>query len=187
MKLLLLVKHSSPEVVEDVPAREWVLSGIGKVRAEKLAEQLRSYKPEIIVSSVEPKAIQTAEIVARRLALENKVFENLQEHDRRNSSYHSKDEFRRLVQEFFFQPDKLIFGSETAVQALDRFRTAVEIVLNQFDNKVIVIVAHGTVISLFAEWLTGCDGYDLWQKLDLPSFVIIDLQSKRLLEAVNLT
>ena len=186
MKSLILVKHSVPEVVQDVQAREWVLSDVGKIRAERLADRLVSYQPEIVVSSIEPKAAQTAEIIAQRLGLSVQMIEGLHEHDRSKSPYYSSAEFQQLIQDFFAQPDTLIFGSETAHQALNRFRVAVDHALNLFDNKAVVIVAHGTVISLFVEWLTGCNGYDLWRELDLPSFARIDIQSKQLLEVINL-
>jgi broad specificity phosphatase PhoE len=101
--------------------------------------------------------------------------------------YHSKDEFQNLVQKLFARPTQLIFGNETADAALGRFRQAVDFVLSSYREKNVVVVAHGTVISLYVAWLTGCDGYDLWQELGLPSFVVLDIQSKTLIETVNLT
>jgi len=187
MKPLILVKHSLPDVKMNIPAREWQLSVTGKVKAEKLAEYLGSNKPEFIVSSDEPKAIQTAEIIAGQLGLVNQIVDNLHEHDRRDSPFYSKEEFQLLIQEFFARPNALIFGRETAAQALERFHAAVDHVLTRFEDKVVIIVAHGTVISLLAESITGCDGYGLWQKLGLPSFVIIDVQFRQLLETINLS
>ena len=92
-----------------------------------------------------------------------------------------------MVQEFFNKPDVLIFGKETAGQALGRFREAVDSVLRLYEDQVILIVSHGTVISLYTSWLTGCDGYLLWRDLGLPSFVVLDLQSQSSLETVNIS
>ena len=186
-KHLILVKHSLPEILENVPAREWHLSEVGQARARELAEKLMRYQPEIIVSSVEPKARETAEITAENLGLDFQVVESLHEHDRSASPYYSKDEFQNLVQDFFNKPNKLVFGNETADSALARFRRAVDFVLNSYSDKNVVIVAHGTVISLYVSWLTGCNGYDLWMKLGLPSFVVLDIQSKTLIHTENLT
>jgi len=187
MRHLILVKHSLPEIKEDTPAREWSLSEEGQVRARTLVEKLIPYQPEFIVSSVEPKARETAAILAENLGLEFQEVAGLHEHDRSGSPYHSKDEFQHLVQEFFAKPTELIFGNETTDVALGRFRHAVDFVLNLYGEKNIVVVAHGTVISLYVSWLTGCDGYDLWKELGLPSFVVLDIQSKSLIETVNLT
>ena len=184
---LILVKHSLPDVLEDVPAREWDLSEEGKTRAQKLAAKLVHFRPQVIVSSIEPKAQQTAEIIAGILGLEYHSVDGLHEHDRSQSPYTSKDEFQSLVQAFFDKPNQLVFGNETGDQALVRFRQAVDSVMNSHDDKLVLIVAHGTVIALFVSWLTGCDGYLLWQKLGLPSFVVLDIQFKAILQTENLS
>ena len=67
MKNLILVKHSLPEIIPTIPAKEWVLSKPGQVRCEVLAERLESYSPDIVTSSVEPKAVETAQIIARQI------------------------------------------------------------------------------------------------------------------------
>jgi len=186
-KHLILVKHSQPEILEDVPAREWHLSETGRMRAYELAGKLISYQSELVVSSVEPKARETAEILAENLGLKFQIVDGLHEHDRSRSPYYSKDEFQNLVREFFARPIELVFGSETGSEALGRFRQAANSVLNSHQDKNIVIVAHGTVISLYISWLTGCAGYDLWKQLGLPSFVVLDIQSKTLIHTENLT
>ena len=186
VKPLILVKHSLPEILEDVPAREWNLSEMGRARVQELAGKLIQYQPEVVVASVEPKARQTAEILADRLGLEIHEAEGLHEHDRSQSPYYSKDKFQSLVQELFDKPAVLVFGNETADQALVRFRQAVDSVVDSHTGKTILIVAHGTVISLFVSWLTAYDGYLLWKELGLPAFVVLDLQSKILLKTENL-
>jgi len=187
MKPLILVKHSLPEIVERIPASEWNLSEEGRSRAQTLAGLLSTYQPEVVISSNEPKATQTAEIISEQLKVPFKVFENLHEHDRRGMPYFGKIEFQQLVREFFAKPNKLVFGSETASQVVDRFRRAIENVIAQFEHRTIVIVAHGTAISPFVEWLAGVDGYELWRELDLPSFVVLDLPSKKIIETINLS
>ena len=185
-KYLILLKHSLPDVVKDIPAREWHLSEAGRVRAFELVKKLIRYQPEIIISSVEPKALETAEIIAASLELDFQVIEGLHEHDRSGSPYYSNAEFQNLVQEFFDKPNELVFGNESAKSALGRFRRAVDFILNSYGDKNIAIVTHGTVISLFVAWLTGSSGYDLWQELGLPSFVVLDIQSKSLIHTENL-
>ena len=187
VQYLILVKHSLPEILEDVPAREWHLSEAGQARSRELAGTLIQYQPDVLVSSVEPKARETASILAENLGLEFREVEGLHEHERTGSPYYSKDEFQNLVREFFDKPNELVFGNETANSALVRFRQAVDFVLNSYGDKNVVIVAHGTVISLFAAWLTGCNGFDLWQELGLPSFVVLDIQSNTLIHTENLT
>jgi len=67
MRTLILAKHAMPELRPDVSAARWHLSTEGIAGAKRLAERLRAYEPSVIVSSTEPKALETAAIVAEAL------------------------------------------------------------------------------------------------------------------------
>ena len=185
-KHLILVKHSLPEMVENLPAREWKLSEEGQIRAQRLAERLSPFQPEYIISSVEPKARETAEIIAGRHNLELHIADGLHEHDRSETHYLPEDEFQAAMHEFFEKPHALVFGGETAEEAYTRFYQAMRSVLDCHQNETVVIVAHGTVISLFVSSLTGISGWSLWSELGLPSFVVIDVQSNTLVTKENI-
>ncbi len=185
-KYLILVKHSLPQIVENLPAHEWRLSADGQARAQRLAERLSRFQPEIIVSSVELKAMETAGIVANSFGLAYQCLQDIHEHKRNATPFLSKDEFESAVHEFFQKPDALVFGSETANQSHKRFCDAVNNILNSHRDKTIVIIAHGTVISLFVARLIGISGWLLWNELGLPSFVVIDMKSKVLVEKENI-
>lgn len=174
---LILVKHSVPEIEPDRPANTWRLSQEGRLRARRLAEQLKDFQPELLVSSSEPKAKETAEIIARLLQIKVETVEELHEQDRTNVPYLSAEAFQVSIREFFRKPDELVFGKETANQAHTRFYRAVHSVLNDHRNRTVAIVAHGTVIALFVARLTGVGDLSLWNELGLPSFVALDLQS----------
>jgi broad specificity phosphatase PhoE len=186
MSTLILVKHSLPEIVENIPAREWKLSEEGKARCKRLAKRLAKYAPERLISSLEPKARETSELVAKELGVSTSAMEGLHEHDRSDVGYLSKDEFQEAVRTFFAHPDTLVFGSETADQAHQRFQAAIHSVLSQFADQMIIIVAHGTVISLFVSRLTGLSDLTLWNELGLPSYVVLDLESKSLIAQENI-
>jgi broad specificity phosphatase PhoE len=176
-KHLILVKHSVPEIQQDRPANTWKLSEQGRLRAHRLAEELADFAPEMIVASREPKAKETADIVARHLRLNVQITPDLHEHDRSNVPYLSHDAFQTSIYEFFQRPDQLAFGRETADQAYTRFYQAVHSLLVENKNKTIIMVTHGTVLSLFVARLTGSSALELWNRLGLPSFVAMDLGS----------
>ncbi len=185
-KYLILIKHSVPEVVENTPAREWHLSEDGKLRAERLAKRLIAYQPEVLFSSVEPKAKETAEMIAALHNLHVHFAENLREHDRSNAPYLSKAEFQNAVREFFANPEMLMFGNETANQSYDRFSKAIHALLEAHKDRTIAVVSHGTVISLFISHLFNTSGYFLWKELGLPSFIVLDMNSNTLIEQENI-
>jgi hypothetical protein len=65
-----------------------------------------------------------------------------------------------------------------------RFASALNAILE--DNKgTVLVVSHGTVISLFVSRATGIDGFSLWRRLGLPSFVVLSLPGLRLKEVVE--
>lgn len=80
--------------------------------------------------SLEPKAIETAQIIAYRLNKPHFTHEGLDEHDRTGDDFSDHDRFETSVKGFFVHPDQLVFGKETAIQAIERFAkalTAVEV------------------------------------------------------------
>jgi len=185
-KYLILVRHSLPEVVGNLPAREWRLSELGKARVVRLADQLTLYQPEVIFSSAEPKAKETAEIIASIHKVPYHVAEDLHEHDRSNIPFLAYDKFQDSIHEFFEKPNELVFGRETADQAHARFYRSVHSILNEHASKTVAIVTHGTVLSLFVSRLTGSSYFEIWNMLGLPSFIVMDTHSNTLIVRSNI-
>jgi broad specificity phosphatase PhoE len=174
--MLILVKHSLPEIDLNRLAADWPLPAIGRERCGWLADRLRKYRPERLIASDERKAIETAEEVAARLGLSFTTDAALREHDRAGVPWHGEDEWQRLIAEFFRCPNELMFGNETAAQALGRFADAVDRIMQSCGQATTVVVAHGTVISLYAAARTGVDGYSIWRRLGLPSFIVVQME-----------
>jgi broad specificity phosphatase PhoE len=171
---LILIKHSSPEVVRDRPAKDWVLSEAGGEKCAFLAEALKPYDPELFVGSEEPKAAATAEVTAGLMDVGWETMAGLHEHERAGVGYiPDQAVFHTKVKVFFDRPGELVFGEETAEQALERFQDAVGKVLGSYDGRTVAIATHGTVISLFVSQVSGGDPFALWQRLNLPSFVVL--------------
>lgn len=182
MRKLILVKHSLPAIDPNVPAREWHLSDVGRERCRALAEHLSVYHPAAILSSLEPKAIETAQIVTDALHSSFTTMRDLHEHDRSNVAFETRERFEQQVAEFFLKPDQLVFGAETAAQAHRRFANVVHGLIEEHAKGNLVIVAHGTVITLFVSRAMQIDPFALWKRLGLPSFVVIALPEFKLLD-----
>ena len=173
MPVLVLVKHSLPEIDPAVPSREWRLSEEGRARSRILAEQLDQYDLEVIASSNESKAIETANISACRLNVPVEVVEGLHEHERSNVGFLEKDRFEQSIARFFSRPAELVFGEETADAAYDRFSAAVHGVSDRFPQTNMALVTHGTVLSLFMSRISGLKPFATWKQLGLPSFIVL--------------
>jgi broad specificity phosphatase PhoE len=182
---LILVKHALPEIVPDIPARSWRLGDEGRARSVRLATCLLKHRPDVVVTSDEPKAIETGEIIARTLGIRLRHAAGLHEHDRSTARYLGEDDFQQTMESFFRVPDTLLFGSETANQARDRFGRAIVQVLAAFPDETVAVVSHGTVMTLFVSDIEGIEPFPFWKRLGLPSFVVLDRTSLRLKLAVD--
>jgi broad specificity phosphatase PhoE len=181
---LVLVKHSHVEVVPGVPAREWRLSAEGRRRATRLPERLRGFAARRILSSPEPKALATAEIVGAALELPVITIEGLHEHARASMLFLDEAGFRAKVATAFEERDAVVFGEESMDDAARRFAAALNSA-NAAGSGDEIAVAHGTVISLHAGRTGGVDPLALWLRLGLPSYVVLSAADGALLEVVD--
>jgi broad specificity phosphatase PhoE len=165
---VLLVRHSLPAVDPARPAEEWRLSEEGRRRCGPLAARVAAHRPTAIVSSTEPKARETAELLGADLGLEMRESTALRETARRTVPWLKHEELRRAIRTLFERPDEVVFGEESALDALGRFSAAVDGLA-----EATVVVSHGTVISLYAAACTGRDAFELWSALELPDLVVV--------------
>lgn len=174
MRYLILIKHAMPQIDPQRPAAEWSLSLEGQAAALALAGQLDVWSPAVVVTSEEPKASETGRLLAEARGLPVASVPGLHEHDRTQEPFEpDADRFREQVAHFFAEPDQQVYGAESANDAYARFGAAVDGVMAQYAGQNVAVVAHGTVISLFASQRAGVEPFELWQRLGLPSFVVL--------------
>lgn len=185
---LILIKHSAPVIAIDTPPAQWILAAPGRMRCALLARRLAPYAIAAIAASDEPKARETAELLAAALGLVGplRLDHDLREHERRAADFYpAQGSFEATVREIFARPDELVFGAETASAARERFAAAVARQIAATPTGDLAIVAHGTVISLFVAAHNPLDPFALWQALGLPAFVVLALPDLRLIETVG--
>jgi broad specificity phosphatase PhoE len=182
---LVLVKHAPPEVVPEVPSEKWTLSEKGRALCVPLADRIAAYAPAMIVSSDEPKAAETARLVAERLGIPWRTAPGLHEHDRSNVPHMRSGEFISMMELFFRKPGELVLGRETAEQARARFVAAVRRAVEDSPPGNLAIVAHGTVIALLEPGRGQRSPFQVWRAMGLPSFLTLSLPDLELLESVD--
>ncbi|RWZ55200.1 histidine phosphatase family protein [Halobacillus fulvus] len=187
MRKIILIKHAMSRVSSDIASNQWMLTEEGKKGADQLAIKLKSFDFDTIFSSDEPKATETAGIVAERLGKETIITKGLHEQEREsNRVIYPREEWKALMKRFFDEPDTLVFGDETAREAKERFRDAVEKVLDHsVAEKDVVIVAHGVVLSLLIADYNDVKVFEIWESLGLPSYAELDAESFKLLHIEN--
>ena len=139
---LILVKHAQPTLDPSKAAREWRLGAEGVAQAHRLSAALRAFSPLRLVSSPEPKAIQTAEIVAAELGCDVTILEDLREIDRPVLPILAAIDHEALNERLFVDFDEPVLGIESARAALHRFDRAVRDQLRTPDERTLVIFSH---------------------------------------------
>jgi len=155
---LILVRHSAVQIDTAVPSHQWPLSADGRSRCHSLAPKLTPYNPTRFITSEEPKAIETGQILADALAVSAMSASGLQEHDRHGTPY---------------------FESREA------FETAVQQELSSHPQETLAIVSHGTVMTLFiCHHNPHLNPMQFWQSLTLPCAFVLRLPEMQLVTAV---
>ncbi len=169
---LILVRHSVPELDPSIPPREWSLNQVGKDQARLMARQLAAYSIDKIMSSSEPKALGTAQIIADYLRLPVEIVPGLHEHERPVARRVSEDHYRKTIAKMFAEPEILSFGYEAASVAGKRFNRAVQPLLQRYPDQGLAIVSHGTVMAMFTAIHLNVDPHAIWQRIGLPGALI---------------
>jgi broad specificity phosphatase PhoE len=185
MPKLILIKHAAPLVTPNMPPETWALSEKGKLACTPLAEAIMPHAPTVIVASLEPKAAETGEIIAARLGVPFETAADLHEHDRSNVPHMQSREFISLVELFFRRPSECVLGRESADEALARFESAVADVVDRYAGQNLCIVTHGTVLALFLAQHGGGKPFELWRRMGLPSFAVVELPENQVLQVVE--
>jgi probable phosphoglycerate mutase len=163
---LLWVRHGEPERVASgtgVPA-DPPLTARGREQAERLAAWLAVEPIDVVLSSPQRRAIETAEPIARAHGLEMQVVEGLVEYDVRSDSYIPMEELRATRDPqlaAMYEGRWEDFGAESA----DTFRIRVAATLDELvsahPGRRVVAVCHGGVINVALGVVLGLDRH-LW-------------------------
>ncbi len=176
MPRLFLIKHSMPEIDPELESTHWQLSPEGKRRCAWLASELTGQNIAILYSSIETRAFQTAERVARNLHIPVRTVPGLQENDRTDFPFiPDVAEWQHQFRNFFNQPTEQVIGRESANEAGQRFATAIQGLTASYPDRDIAVVCHGTVLTLFTAMYNKIDPFELWQSLvPLPAYLALD-------------
>ncbi|MBL8771782.1 MAG: histidine phosphatase family protein [Phenylobacterium sp.] len=177
---LILVRHGRPAIDPATPSTTWSLCPEGRAGCEKLADRILDYAPTTIVSSPEPKALETAQVLAARAGLPVEVDPGLHEHKRHHLSFGTEEAFRQRIAAVFAKPSEPVGGQETAHEAAERLAAA----LARHQGAPLLAVTHGTVLSMYLGEKLDCDAHDLWRSLHMPDAFVLDAEG-RLIERIS--
>jgi len=164
----IFLRHASTKFNPNKPAYKWILKDEGIEQVSKLCDDNIFFEVDIIISSTEKKAIQTAHYIAKNQ--EKKIVTNsaLNEFNRGEKAIETAEEYRQCVKSIF--NDIHIDGWETAENALKRFRDEIAKIDQEHTEKIILIVSHGIILSLYFGFLLTIDSSNLFERWEQFKF-----------------
>ena len=181
MTALVLIRHSTPVADPRVSATAWGLGLDGERAARELSDQLAAFRPAAIHTSPERKARETAAIIATRLGTSILQDEAFEEHRRSNIAFLPQPEFEDGICRMLRSPSELVFGEESADAVFVRFRDALDRARRALANSDLIVVSHGTAISIYIGRVVGIDAWAFWHRLTTPMAVILSDGGMRVL------
>ena len=163
---LLWVRHGEPERVAPgtgVPA-DPPLTARGREQSERLAAWLAVEPIDVVLSSPQRRAIETAEPIARAHGLEMQVVEGLVEYDVRSDSYIPMEELRATRDPqlaAMYEGRWEDFGAESAGTFRIRVAATLDELVSAHPGRRVVAVCHGGVINVALAVVLGLDRH-LW-------------------------
>jgi 2,3-bisphosphoglycerate-dependent phosphoglycerate mutase len=163
---LLWVRHAEPERIAPgtgVPA-DPRLTARGREQAERLAAWLAVEPIDVVLSSPQRRAIETAEPVARAHGLDVRIVEGLVEYDVQSDSYIPMEELRATGDPqlaAMYEGRWEDFGAESTETFRSRVAATLDEVVAAHPGRRVVAVCHGGVINVALAVVLGLERH-LW-------------------------
>lgn len=168
------LRHADTKKDSNLHATLWSLSELGVAQSVGIVESGLFDEIDLIVTSNELKAQQTAGPLATKLGLIIVINSDFREVER-GEKFLTQEEFEKLKKAKLEDLDCDFDGGETGRRALKRFEYGIKDLENNYHGKKILIVSHGTILSLyFAKVKNDFSGiFDRWQSLKFCALGVI--------------
>ncbi|UCH04892.1 MAG: histidine phosphatase family protein [Candidatus Thorarchaeota archaeon] len=169
--LIHLLRHAETKLDPSVPADRWHISEKGMESARVLASSGVFDNVDMIVTSAEDKAYETAMPIAKRIDVDITRNSSFNEMNRGTGPFTSHEEYLERVHSALSVPESSISGWETAANALRRFEQGIHNIESETGARSLLLVSHGLVLSLYFAHLLGTEEvYERWRRLDFCSW-----------------
>ncbi|MEP7216513.1 MAG: histidine phosphatase family protein [Anaerolineaceae bacterium] len=172
---MVLIRHAMPRVTPGTASTLWTLGESAKEDCVLLAHAVPENIAPVIYTSPEPKAAETAAVIALRLSLQVVNDARLSEVDRPPVW---DEDYRSMVLSYLHSGVQL--GWEPANTVLARFTAAVDEALDTHPVGDLIVSDHGMALSLYAASVAKIDLREFWAQLTFPDAWRLDVEMKTL-------
>jgi phosphoserine phosphatase len=177
MTKLLLTRHGHVEGIDPVRFRgraDLELTRLGIAEAERLARRIGALsKPVAILSSPSKRCLRTAQTIAAACGLRVQSCEKVNDIDYGSWQFRTHDEVKLmspgLFAAWFATPERVRFPDGESLQDVAaRTSDSLRVVLSQYPNETVVIVAHDSVNRVILSQLIGLPLSAYWRFAQQP-------------------
>ncbi len=178
---LILIRHSKSFINPSIPIHLWGLSEEGVELAKKLQQNTFIKELNVIYSSLQTKALETAVLTTKNLGIPIRTDNRLTEITSFTRFFESdKQKYTQSIKDFYTGKVDRLYDGESSKEALKRFNNAVnDIVINENDKEKIGIVSHGNILAHFCTQFIEKDKHYLAEKIKQPDIAILDWITKK--------
>ena len=175
---LVFIRHSKSLVNPDIPITTWGLSDEGVMLAKKLNELSQIKNLDVIYTSLQLKALETAILATKNLGIPVKTDDRLTESTSFTNKFVSLEQLEENNKKYFSGKQISINGGETIEEAHSRFMIALRDIAAAEDGKSNVgIVSHGNILATFSEEIIEKNALQLVEAIKQPDIAIFNWDS----------
>ena len=175
--MLYLIRHSAVIPEPGLTGPQWHLSPEGRSAVEELAAEPYWSELRGIHTSVEPKAVATAQRLAAPNELPIRIERDLKEVEGR---VWVESGYEELVRAYLSgEPPE---GWEPIDEARERVRNCIDGIAGRHTGLNVGIVSHGIVLTLYLSdvlGLSSSEAIELWSSIRFPDVAVFDPEAKR--------
>ncbi len=171
----IFLRHALTKFDPKKPAHKWILGDEGIEQISKICDDEILQNVDLIISSTEKKAIQTAFYIAKKTEKEIVTNPALNELDRGEKVIETTKEYRHYVKAIFSQIH--VGGWESTEAALRRIKNEIIKINKENTEKTILIVSHGIILSLYFGYLLTIENtklFERWEQFKFYSWGIVE-------------
>lgn len=179
----ILIRHSKTKFDPNIPIPLWYLTDEGKEKALELFSSNNFPKTDLVYSSLQTKAIETAVILSKQQTIPVKTDENLTEISSFTNEVFTTG-YEELVNDYYQGRIERLSGGETILEALERFEKTLNKISDiENDKENIAIVTHGNILAfLTSKYDKRKTARELHDFIQMPDYAIIDWTTKVLIQ-----
>jgi broad specificity phosphatase PhoE len=176
---LYFLRHAETKFDENCPPRDWVLSETGENQSQMIAHHHNFRDIDVIICSTEKKTTLTALPLSEKLQVSIQYNGGLDEINSNNLPLTDHNIYLQQKKYEFRHLNEASIKKESYENGLNRFNNAINFIQQTHRNKKILIVSHGTVLTLYFAQIIGIlsNGNHLckrWRELEFCAWGLIE-------------